>query len=636
MVSDSALQRHKGLNRSLPVIPMIMESRRPRLLAISSPEAALPSADRTHPPRPDPHGESGRARAHPRWSASPPQIATPALTPMDTPSAGTPAPNDRVPWRLRPGHSFIVALALAALACAQPVPAPPAGESQTPRAGGVLNTIGDEITDFDMGYQGKSSANVNHHGLVYRGLLSFKRGEEAGFVSQVLQPELAERWEVSPDARVFAYRVRDNAKFADIPPVAGRPLTSADIKWTMEYYSRSGEFKDAKLPPSQVREMFEGLESIETPDRSMVRVRFREPFAPFVNYSASQWMPIAAREVYEQDGNLSQRLVGAGPYILDLENSQKGSRWVYKKNPNYWDAPRPYLDGIRRLIIVDSSTQQAAFQTKQVDALDVTALNYATAQEIKKNNPQAMVHEVLNTSYHAIFTSQKRDGPLRDIRVRRAIALAMDRDEYNNVWSGGQGAWALNGSWPGLFTDAEVREMMRTDLAEAKRLLAEAGHPNGLKLEQLSISNPVTVREELAQAQLKRVGIETNLVVLPREQSRAKLYAGDWDLFVMVGAGSLGDGDFDLLQFSHHASSGQNWGQINDPELDRLLVAQRREADAQRRRETQRAVVRRINEMAWNSGYIFPIYTAFTQPYVKNYNLHFTYGPRDAFVWLDR
>lgn len=525
---------------------------------------------------------------------------------------------------------------LMALACGQAAPAPGGAQADMPKLGGVLNTIGEEPSDYDMTYQGKSSANVNHHGLVYRGLLSFKRGDDVGFVSQILQPELAERWEISPDARTFTFRLRDGVKYAEVPPVSGRALTPADIKWNLEYLSRTGEFKDSKLPPSQTRESYEGLESVTTPDQRTVVVRFREPFAPFINYSASLWMPMGAREVYEQDGNLSQRLVGAGPYVLDVENSQKGSRWVYKKNPSYWDAPKPYLDGIRRLVIVDSSTQSAAFQTKQADTLDVTAMNYASAQEIKKNNPQANVHEVLNTSYHAIFTGQKRDGPLRDIRVRRAISLAMDRDEYNNVWSGGQGAWALNGSWPGLFTEAETREMMRTDLAEARRLLAEAGHPNGLKLEQLSISNPVTVREELAQAQLKRIGIETNLVILPREQSRAKLYAGDWDLFVMVGATSLGDGDFDLLQYSHHGSSGQNWGVINDPELDRLLVAQRREADQQKRRDTQRAVVRRINEMAWNSGYIFPVFTAFTHPYVKNYSLHFAQGPKDTFVWLER
>jgi len=532
---------------------------------------------------------------------------------------------------------WVAGAGLALLACTAPqaVQAPSGGEVDAPKFGGVLNTVGQDFSDFDMVYQGRTVENVRDHGLVYDRLLAYKKGPGVEFVSQILEPELAERWEVSSDARVFTYYLRPGVKFADVPPVNGRELASADVKWSMEYYSRTGEYKDKKLPISQIEALYEGLDAIETPDRSTVRVRFKEPFAPFLNYSASQWMPIAARETFKADESPPRiaTLVGTGPYIIDTKNSLKDNRWVFTKHPTYWGGPKPYLDSIRRLIIPDESTRKAAFQTKQIDIL-ASSGQYQSAQEIKQNNPEAIKQQALNPGHRNLFISQLRPGPTQDIRVRRAISLAMDRDEYNKVWSEGNGTWALTGSFPGLFTDAEAHEMLKYDPEQAKRLLAEAGYASGLKLEFLPPA-AVDPSEELIQAQLKRVGIDVFFTIAPREQNRARLYAGEFDLR-LVGGGSTGDGDFDSYQFAYHSASPQNWSQIRDPELDKLVVAQRREADPQKRRETQRAVVRRINDMAWNPGYIFAPTVVFSHPYVKNFGPHWTVGEQEATVWLDK
>lgn len=522
---------------------------------------------------------------------------------------------------------------LALVACSAPqTPAGSGGaDPGAPKSGGILNTIGDDLTDFDLSNQGKTIENSRDHGLVYDTLLRFKRGPDIDFVSQILQPRLAERWEVSPDGKSFTYYLHRGARFANVAPVNARELTSADVKWSMEYYSRTGEFADKKLNPSQMAPLFEGLDGVETPDPYTVRVRFKDGFAPFPNYSASQWMPIAAHEVFEADGNLTKQLVGSGPYILDLANSQKGSVWVFTRNPNYW-GPKPYLDGIRRLVITDESTKAAAFMVKQVDILAVTG-NYAAALDIKKNNPDATMAVNLNPGHRHLFLSQK-SVPLQDIRVRRAISLGFDRDEYNNVWSGGKGAWAMTGSFPGLMTDAEAHEMLKYDPEQAKRLLAEAGYGGGLKLTMMPLAAP-GIPEQLLQAQMKRIGIEVSFVVLPREQNRAKLYVGDFDM-VSQGDGGINDADFDGLQYSYHSTSPQNWSVIKDSELDKLVVAQRRESDPAKRREAQRAVVKRIHEMSWNPGGIFAAKIQLWHPYVKNFAPHFAVGEDDAYAWLDK
>ena len=509
--------------------------------------------------------------------------------------------------------------------------------ANTPKMGGVLNTVGEDFTDFDLVYQGKTIENARDHGLVYDRLLSFKKGPGVEFVSQILEPSLAERWEVSSDARTFTYYLRKGVKYANIAPVNGRELTAADVKWSMEYYSRTGEFADKKYPVSQMAAQYEGLDGIDMPDNYTVRVRFKEPFAPFLNYSASQWMPIVAKETFRADMNPPRinTLVGTGPYIYDLVDTQKDSRFVFSKNPTYWGGPnKPSLDKIRRLIIPDTSTQAAAFQTKQIDIL--TTPDMTTADTIRRNNPQTATVDALDTLQIGLMTSQKRGGPLTDIRVRRAVSLAMDRDEFNKL-SLGRGTLALAGSFPGLFTEAETRALLRTDIDAAKRLLAEAGYGNGVTFEFLPSGVAPDARNLLAQSQLKRAGIEVNFINLPREQNRAKLYPGDFDFFGLNGgSGALGDADFDAQQFSYHSTSLQNWSKINDPELDKLLLAQRREIEPEKRREAQRAVVRRINDQAWNPGWVFAPKSTFWQPYVKGFGLHFAVGQTDAFAWLDK
>lgn len=532
----------------------------------------------------------------------------------------------------------VAILGLALVGCAQPQAAPgtPGGGAETPKAGGVLNSYGDDFTDWDVVYQGKTSENSKNHGLVYDTLLRIKRGPGVDFVEITLEPNLAERWEVSSDGRSFTYYLRPGVKWANVAPVNGRQFTSADVKWTIEYYSRTGEYLDKGLPFSQMAALFEGLEGVETPNPSTVRVRFKDPNAPFPNYSASRWMPMAPRETFKADAKPSPRidtLIGTGPFMLDPADSLRDNRWVFKKNPDYWDAPKPYIESIRRLIIPDLSTRRAAFQARQIDWLPIASADYATVPETQQANPQSVLQEALNPVPNVLFASQLRNGPLRDIRVRRAISLGIDRDEYNNVLSAGKGEWQLSGGWPGLFNDAETKQMLKYDPEEAKRLLAEAGYPNGLRLED--IPSTVNVAAQLRQAQLKKIGIDVYFTVLPREQNRARLYVGDFDFFCCGGTG-IGDADFDAFQSSFLSGSGQNWSQIKDPELDKLILAQRQQLDPTKRRENQRAVVKRINEMAWNPGMVTAPTATFWHPYVKNFGAHWTQGPPDAFVWLDK
>jgi len=453
----------------------------------------------------------------------------------------------------------------------------------------------------------------------------------------VLEPELAERWEVSPDARSFTFHLRKGVKFANVPPVNGRELTSADVKWTVEYYSRTGDLKDKKLPAATRGFLFEGLDRVEAPDPSTVVIRFKDPYVPFVNYAASRWFPIFGPEIYQQDGHYKDRLAGTGPYIIDMNATQKGSRWAWKKNPDYWNASQIYLDNVRWLILPAEAAQQAAFQTKQLEV--IRELTHTPFQQMKTAAPQANSLRYQGT-YSYIALSQARGGALTDLRVRRAISMAIDRDAFIKVFAGGESTWAVPGL-AGWFTDAEVKQAVRQDVEEAKRLLGEAGYGAGLDLEFPVVDDGDETKRteyELMQAHLKRAGINAKLAWMPMAEHRAKRRTGDYDLD-MFGGGTYGvfNADVDSYIYAvYHGKSANNNSKVKDAVLDELLDGTRREVDPAKRVDIYKKAVMRIVEQSWSPAIFYPPRWDMWQPYVKNLTPHFTNHPYYRFASLDK
>ena len=536
---------------------------------------------------------------------------------------------------------LLTSLCLVTTACqaaAPPTAVSPDGASG-PKQGGQLNTrISTDPYDWDLSYAGKT--NPNEVGVAYstNSLLGFKAGPDVGYSEMILRPELAERWEASADAKTFTFHLRKGVKYANVAPVNGRALTSADVKWSWEYWSRTGELRGAKIPKGQMEYMFEGMTAIETPDAATVVVKFSEPFVPFLAYVASEWNPMMARDVYQQDGHLKDRLVGTGPFYLDTAASQKGTRWVWKRNPDYWEPGKPYLDEIRWLVLPDEATMFAALTTKQIDV--TPSLAFQAMKTVEQTSPQAVLTRALQPRGYHLYLSQAHAGPLKDLRVRQALALAVDREEINRGVAGGLAEWAVPGAMAGTFTDQEARALQPQDPERAKRLLAEAGYANGLTLDWPYTSDESRTNltwYQIIQAQFKRVGVTVNLSPVERAIQRARKYSGEYDLDSGVGLGGL-DADVDsMLYGAYHSTSSGNWAKINDPDLDRLLQATRREADPAKRRDAVKAAAKRIVDQAWAIELIYPPVWFAAQPYVRGYYPQFgSRSEQHPEIWLDK
>jgi peptide/nickel transport system substrate-binding protein len=514
-------------------------------------------------------------------------------------------------------------------------PAKTAGKA---RPGGQLNVR--QLTDpFDFDPTGKPTNNRAPMAYAYDSLLSFQSGPNVAFYDVKIQPGLAERYE-APDGVTFTFHLRKNVRFANLPPVNGRPVTSADLKWSMEYVARQGTIKDdKKLFPGLYSDSFQGLTSIQTPDDYTIVFKFSEPFAPFLNYSAAEWNPVLAHEIYDQEGNFSNRLVGTGPFQVDEASSRNGERTVYKRNPSYFLEGRPYLDQINELDLKDDATALAAFQTKQLDLIPArTVAGVGGIDSVKRLVPDAVVFEDMEKSKLLLMGTEK--PPLNDARIRKALSLSIDHDEYVKAMTGGKGEWALASAVPGLFSQQEIKQILKYDPEQARRLVAEAGYPNGVELELIyppqKYGQQHVTQVQLLQSQAKKGNI--NIKLLPVEDSveSRRQKQGDFQLDLLPNTIKAGDPD-GILYAIYYSSSGSNYGRVKDPKLDKLLLDQRKEMDSAKRKELIREIVRYVNEVPWGLGLYDGPEGWPMRPYVKDFAPNFAQlNDHHTQTWLDR
>src|SRR5262252_7723276 len=238
-------------------------------------------------------------------------------------------------------------------------------------------------------------------GLTSNRLLRHVFADEAsGYADLSLKGDLAESWQGSSDQRVWTFKLRRGVKWQSVAPLNGRELVAADVKYCFEAYAKEGVQAFT----------FQEIEGMETPDSHTLRVFLKTPNALFPQNVAEPVAVIFSREVLEEDGDLKKRMIGTGPFILK-EHTRK-VRIVLQRNPDYFDAGRPYVDEYVILSTPDAATRLAAFRTGAGDFTWVAAPSEAEA--VRKTNPATVVQE------------------LRSTLAPFGLALAQDRPPFND------------------------------------------------------------------------------------------------------------------------------------------------------------------------------------------------------------
>ena len=517
-----------------------------------------------------------------------------------------------------------------------------AAEAQTPKRGGIFRIRGEDAT---TGFDPHLSAN--HHRIAtnlsftHSRLVKVRAGASVVPGTLPIEPDLAESW-IQPSDRTYVFKLRKGVRWHSKAPVNGRELTADDVKYTYE------RFLTVKGNPS--RSMLGLVEKIDALDRYTVRFALSEPFGWFLDYLATTVMWVVAPEAVERFGDLrrAEACIGTGPWML--ERYEPNVRLTFVRNPNYFLPGLPYTDGIEVTIDEDPSSRLAAWLAGRYDfAPEYGQCVRRLDLDVARRRKPALKTQDFIVLFGGITMMKLDREPFRDVRVRRALALASNWKEglETNAWSLGNGApnptipaalreWTI----PITQLTPEGRRLYDQDLSAAKRLLAQAGFPTGLKVPldaTLGWSPDYVDLLQVVMRNWKEAGIETELRGKEFGAFMASAIYGKFEKLAHSLRGGTPIADLSLYNF-HVPGEALNSSGVDDPKLTDMIRLQRRMLDPVKRREIVYDIQRYLAEQVYYHYDPSVSTVAAWEPYVKNFapNLGHDYGGRLMVAWLNR
>jgi dipeptide transport system substrate-binding protein len=434
-----------------------------------------------------------------------------------------------------------------------------------------------------------TSFDVNHH--IYSRLLDFERGG-----TQVV-PGLAERWEISPDGTVYTFHLRKGVKWHDARKSykPTRDFNADDVIFSIErQWKEDNPYFRVTSPNHSYfidMNMAKLLKSVEKLDEHTVRITLNHPEAPFLSDWAMEWAGIISKEYADAmlkagtPEKVDQEPVGTGPFYL--VQYQKDAVIRYKAFPKFWGG-KQRIDDLVFAITPDAAVRWAKVQKGECHVM--TLPNPADLEAMRKDpNVKLLEQPGLNVGYLAYNTLKK---PLDDKRVRQALNMAINRKAIVDAVFLGAGVPAKNPIPPTIWSYDESTPEYPHDPAQAKKLLAAAGHPNGFEVDLWAMPvqrpyNPNARRiAELIQADLAKLGVKANIVSYEWGEYRKRLYNGDHVTALYGWTGDNGDPDnflHTLLGCEAAKQGGSNLARWCFKPFDELVVQAKRVTDQAKR-----------------------------------------------------
>ncbi|HYB43551.1 MAG TPA: ABC transporter substrate-binding protein [Candidatus Methylomirabilis sp.] len=464
----------------------------------------------------------------------------------------------------------------------------PAAAEEKPRAGGeLIFVVAAEPPGFD-GHREETFAMLHPAAPHYSTLMKVDPFDRTGtkFVG-----DLAESWTVSADRRTYTFKLRQGVRFHD-----GSAMTSRDVKASYDHII---------FPPPGVsssrQAQYSVVEAVEAPAPDTVVFHLKWPEGSFMASVASPWNWIYKADILARDPHWYEKnVMGTGPF--KFVEYVRGSHWVGKKNPDYWDKGKPYLDGYRAVFIPDAAARVAAirgeramiefrgFSPQQRDSL-VSALG---SKIVVEESPW-------NCSIQVALNQEKK--PFGDKRVRRALSLALDR------WGGSKALSRIavvkevaGIQVPGTPWATPPEELAKlagygTDInaarAEARRLLKEAGAENlSFTLLNRAVPMPYEPVGVWLIDQWRQIGVTVKQSVVETAGWLQAQKTGDFEVSTNAPCNSIVEPDMDLHWFL--TTSPVNFSRHKDTVMDELYQKQSRAIDPEERKRYLRAFEKRL------------------------------------------
>ena len=533
----------------------------------------------------------------------------------------------------RPLLASLLGLVLLLMGCGKKEGATP-GSTADNAGGSPLKILhygnGAEPADLDP----HASTGLPEHHLY----LTFFEGLVAEDPKNNVIPAVAERWEISEDGLVYTFHLRADARWSNGETITSddfiqsykrllTPALGAEYAYMLWHVTGAEDYYHQKITDFAQT----GFKAI---DPRTLQLTLRQP-TPFLLHALAfyPWFPVPTK-VIAQFGGLDRKatawtrpanFVSNGAYVLkDWRPNQK---IVATRSPTYWDRERVKIDEIHFYPVELADTEERMFRTGQLHITNEVPLSKLAVYQ--RDQPDSIRVDPYSGLYFYRFNVQRK--PFDDVRVRRALALSIDRESLikNVTLAGELPAYHLI---PPNLSGYTSKHRFTADLAEAKRLLAEAGYPDGKgfpKVELLynTLEKHRVIGEALQQMWRQNLGIDLTLY---NQEWKVYMDSQHSKNFQIQRAGWIADYVdphvfLDLWQ-TNGGNNDTNWG---DPEYDRLFRA----SLAAKTTEERYAIYQQMEKIFLDAMPVIPIYfytkARLVSPKVKNY---FT-TPTDNFLW---
>jgi peptide/nickel transport system substrate-binding protein len=459
-----------------------------------------------------------------------------------------------------------------------------------------------------------------------------------------LKGEIAESWKVSSDKKTFTFKLRKNVKFHN-----GTPMTSRDVlaSWNKIVFPPKGILSARKS-------FFNMVESISAPDKYTIVFKLSFASSAFLPAMAMPFNYIYSADVLAKDMRYYEKnVMGTGPFKFVEYVPRvriKGERFK-----DYFISGRPYLDEIEGIYASKQSTYVAALESGRAHSM-FRGLPPAAVQDLLKAKPGEFVVQQSDWNCALNITPNPYKKPFDDVRVRRALSLALDRwggSDYlaqraivktvgGAVFPGHPLApskaqlQTLEGYWPDV----------KKSRAKAKSLLREAGIPDGFKFtfRNRTTDQPYKVVGIWALDQWRQIGLNVKQEVLPTSKfwdslRRPRDRMTDPDAFVVsmdFNCQAVVNPTVDVSKYI--SESGANYTKAVDKVIDDLYAQQLREPDFKKQKALLWKLQQRLTEKAWTFSTLWWYRTVVHSQKMKNWNIspshYLNMGLVD--VWLDQ
>jgi peptide/nickel transport system substrate-binding protein len=513
-------------------------------------------------------------------------------------------------------------------------------QAQQPKKGGVLNYAGGSAGSYDTAGRTfdptiQTQFSAKGYTLFYERLLAYN------LQTYKVEPELAQKWE-QPSPAEYVFTLQSGVKWQNKPPVNGRALTVDDIVYSLER-ARTDD------PKFYSRSLLSGIDKIEAPDQSTLRITTKGPQASALTSLSVDNLAILAREVIEKypKPTSAAAAVGTGAFMMNSEEDMVGAEYV--RNPAYWKPGLPYLDSVRTRHFADYGSAWAAFLAGQVDITLIpgSEIKQYIAQQGSGFSPAWYPDD----TFRFMYPNTKRK-PMDDERVTRALRLLVDHDEFISAWAEPQfGKGAYGSIFPTALASwdlmpAEYRAHLewkqpKDDAAkEAISLLSAAGFTkdNPLKFTMdIDTAQGSQPQGELLQAQWKRLSQGAVDIQLKLNQGATGDAIRAQRAFTYFCTGqSTGLVDPDIWLTNIYRTSGSlNFMGFSDSQADAMIDKQRAIFDEAQRRTAVKQIILYLIDHAPSSVPANRFFLQALKPRVQNQSPeYFLNGRQYQSVWF--